>query len=91
MSDFINSFLQFVVLIIFILGIFVLILYASCENREVLYYKSQTPYGIKYEDIATTNSEKCSIIYNNLVDNTNYGCMTKWKYIFSIEYKIGKE
>lgn len=91
MNDFLNSFLQFVILILMILGIFVFILYVSCESREVLYYKIQTPYEVKYEEIATTNSKKCNIIYNNLVDKTNYGCMTKWKYIFSIEYKIGKE
>jgi len=87
MSDFVNSFLQFVVLILMLLGIFVFILYASCESREILYYKAQTPYGFQYEEIATTNSEKCKIIYNNLIDKTNYGCVSKWKYTFSKEYK----
>ena len=91
MNDLITSFCKFILLIIFILSIFVLILYASCESREILYYKTITPYGIKYEEIATTNSEKCSIIYNSLADNTNYGCMTKCKYIFFIEYKVGKK
>ena len=86
MNDFITSFCEFV-LLIFIIAIFVFILYANCESKSVLYYKIITPYGTQYEEIAITNSEKCNIIYNNMVDKTNYGCTTKWKYIFSKEYR----
>jgi len=87
MNDFIDSIIQAAITILIIVGIIFIIVYSDCHSKVILYYKLQTPYGIKYEDIATTNSEKCKIIYNNLIDKTNYGCVSKWKYTFSKEYK----